>query len=68
MKTSDGKLVTPDGWSPEHGPVVQADGTVKLTEGDRTPHRGVSYDQQIVWDLFANYLDAADALQGIVRR
>jgi alpha-L-fucosidase 2 len=42
----DGTLVVPDGWSPEHGP-----------EGE-----GVSYDQEIVYDLFTNYLDAADAL------
>ena len=50
----NGKLVTPDGWSPEHGP-----GKV---EGDRTPYPGVSYDQQIVHDLFSNCLDAAEAL------
>jgi alpha-L-fucosidase 2 len=42
----DGLLVVPMGWSPEHGP----------TEG------GVSYDQQIVWDLFSNYIEAADTL------
>ncbi|MEK8033846.1 glycoside hydrolase family 95 protein [Ideonella sp. DXS29W] len=41
-----GRLVAPDGWSPEHGPVED----------------GVSYDQQIVWDLFSNTLEAADAL------
>ncbi len=51
----NGKLVTPDGWSPEHGP-----GKV---EGDRTPYPGVSYDQQIVYDLFSNCVAAADALQ-----
>jgi alpha-L-fucosidase 2 len=50
----NGKLVTPDGWSPEHGP-----GKV---EGDRTPYPGVSYDQQIVYDLFSNCVAAADAL------
>ncbi len=43
---SDGRLVTPDGWSPEHGP----------------EERGVTYDQEIVWDLFTNYLDAAATL------
>ena len=32
----DGKLVVPNGWSPEHGPHED----------------GVSYNQQIVWDLF----------------
>jgi len=42
----DGTLVAPKGWSPEHGPVED----------------GVSYDQEIIWDLFTNYIDAADAL------
>ncbi len=42
----DGTLVVPDGWSPEWGPVED----------------GVSYDQQIVYDLFTNYLDAAAVL------
>ena len=42
----DGKLVVPNGWSPEHGP-----------EED-----GVNYNQEIVWDLFDNYVQAADAL------
>ncbi|MUI15456.1 glycoside hydrolase family 95 protein [Massilia dura] len=42
----DGKLVAPNGWSPEHGPVED----------------GVSYDQQIVWDLFQNTVDAAREL------
>lgn len=42
----DGRLVVPHGWSPEHGP-----------EED-----GVSYNQQIVYDLFSNYVRAADAL------
>jgi alpha-L-fucosidase 2 len=42
----DGALVSPDGWSPEHG-----------------PHEpGVTYDQEIVWDLFTNYLEAARVL------
>jgi alpha-L-fucosidase 2 len=50
----DGKLITPDGWSPEHGPG-------KL-EGDRTPYPGVSYDQQIVYDLFTNNIEASAAL------
>ncbi len=39
----DGTLVTPDGWSPEHGP----------------EEKGVTYDQEIVWDLFDNYVQAA---------
>ncbi|MDZ7616164.1 MAG: glycoside hydrolase family 95 protein, partial [Patescibacteria group bacterium] len=42
----DGRLVVPDAWSPEHGPHED----------------GVSYSQQIVWDLFTNYVEAADAL------
>ena len=42
----DGRLVVPMGWSPEHGPTED----------------GVSYDQQIVWDLFTNYTEAAEAL------
>lgn len=58
----DGKLITPDGWSPEHGPVRGPDGKVTIKEGDRTPHPGVSYDQQITWDLFTNFLEASAAL------
>ena len=42
----DGKLVVPNGWSPEHGPVED----------------GVSYNQEIVWDLFNNYVEACDIL------
>ena len=42
----DGRLVVPDGWSPEHGPHED----------------GVSYCQQIVWDLFNNYVAASTAL------
>ncbi len=49
-----GTLITPDGWSPENGPGGK--------EGDRTPLPGVSYDQQIVWDLFSNFIDASEAL------
>lgn len=43
----DGTLVVPDGWSPEHGPRED----------------GVMHDQQLVWDLFQNYLDAARVLK-----
>ncbi len=50
----DGKFITPDGWSPEHGP-----GKV---EGDRTPYPGVSYDQQIVYDLMSNTIEASASL------
>ena len=42
----DGALVVPKGWSPEHGPHED----------------GVSYSQQIVFDLFSNYVVVADAL------
>jgi len=42
----DGRLVVPHGWSPEHGPHED----------------GVSYNQQIVWDLFTNYVEASAAL------
>ena len=42
----DGSLVVPNGWSPEHGPRED----------------GVMHDQQLIWDLFQNYLDAAKAL------
>jgi alpha-L-fucosidase 2 len=42
----DGRLVVPQAWSPEHGPTED----------------GVSYSQEIVWDLFNNYVEAADAL------
>ena len=45
-KLPDGSLVVPNGWSPEHGPRED----------------GVMHDQQLVWDLFQNYLDAARAL------
>jgi len=40
------RLVVPEGWSPEHGPRED----------------GVSYDQQIVWDLFRNTIEATKAL------
>jgi alpha-L-fucosidase 2 len=43
----DGTLVSPDGFSPEHGPHED----------------GVSFDQQLVWDLFTNYMEAAQALE-----
>jgi alpha-L-fucosidase 2 len=47
LKTlDDGRLVVPHGWSPEHGP--QED--------------GCNYNQEIVWDLFTNYIEASDAL------
>ncbi|RYG35686.1 glycoside hydrolase family 95 protein [bacterium] len=42
----DGRLVVPNGWSPEHGP----------------DEDGVTYNQEIVEELFTNYVLAADAL------
>ena len=42
----DGRFVVHNGWSPEHGP----------------DEDGVSYSQQIIWDLFNNTVEAADAL------
>ncbi len=42
----DGTLVCPNGFSPEHGPRED----------------GVTFDQELVWDLFTNTIDAADAL------
>ena len=42
----DGRLVAPNGWSPEHGPTED----------------GVAHDQQIIWDLFSNYVLAAEVL------
>ena len=47
LKTlADGRLVVPNAWSPEHGPTED----------------GVSYAQEIVWDLFNNTVAACDAL------
>jgi len=43
----DGSLMVPDGWSPEHGPRED----------------GIMHDQQLIWDLFHNYLDAAKTLK-----
>ncbi len=45
-KLPDGALVAPNGWSPEHGPRED----------------GVMHDQQIIWDLFQNYREMAQAL------
>lgn len=45
-KLPDGMLVAPNGWSPEHGPRED----------------GVMHDQQLIWELFDDYLRAARAL------
>lgn len=57
----DGTLITPDGWSPEHGPVTK-NGKIVIEEGNRTPHPGTSYDQEIVWDLMNNFVEASEVL------
>lgn len=44
-KMPDGTLMAPNGWSPEHGPRED----------------GVMHDQQIIWELFDDYLKAAKA-------
>jgi alpha-L-fucosidase 2 len=45
-RRADGTVVSPLGWSPEHGPTED----------------GVTHDQQIVYDLFTNYIESADIL------
>jgi alpha-L-fucosidase 2 len=42
----DGTLVAPNDFSPEHGPRED----------------GISFDQQLVWDLFTNYIEASRTL------
>ena len=42
----DGTLVAPMGFSPEQGPRED----------------GVSFDQELIWDLFTNFIDASQAL------
>lgn len=42
----DGKLVAPNEWSPEHGPWES----------------GIAYAQQLIWDLFANTIEAGKIL------
>ncbi len=58
----DGTLVVPDGTSPEHGPKIDENGKVTIVEGLRTHLDGVSYDQQMCWDLFTNTIEASKAL------
>ncbi len=58
----DGTLVVPDGTSPEHGPKVGEDGKIRIVEQHRTQLDGVSYDQQMCWDLFTNTIEASEAL------
>lgn len=46
LKMQDGRLIAPDEWSPEHGPWED----------------GTSYAQQLIHELFANTLEAAEVL------
>ena len=46
IERPDGTLVSPKGQSPEHGPFAE----------------GNSYDMQLCWDLFTNYIEASKAL------
>jgi alpha-L-fucosidase 2 len=46
VRRADGTVVAPKGWSPEHGPTEDA----------------VSYDHQIIYDLFNNYIQASTVL------
>jgi alpha-L-fucosidase 2 len=46
-RLEDGRLVVPNAWSPEHGPTED----------------GVSYSQEIVWDLFNNTIEASKVLE-----
>lgn len=56
-------LVAPDGTSPEHGPKVdEATGRVTIEERQINHLDGVSYDQQMCWDLFNNTIEAATVL------
>ena len=47
-RRDDGTLVTPDGWSPE--------------QYKYESEEGVTYDQEIIFDLFNNTVEAADEL------
>ena len=40
-------LVSPDGWSPEHGPKSED---------------GVSFEQQLAWDVLSNFAEASEIL------
>ncbi len=46
LESDDGKLISPESISPEHGPKAE----------------GNSYEQQLIWDLFGNYIAGAKAL------
>jgi alpha-L-fucosidase 2 len=46
IERPDGKLVSPASVSPEHGPKAE----------------GNSYEQELVYDLFSNYIDASEGI------
>jgi len=49
IPSPDGKgtvLAAPNGWSPEHGPTED----------------GVSFDQQLAWDLLSNFAEASEVM------
>ena len=46
LESDEGKLISPKSVSPEHGPLAE----------------GNSYEQQLVWDLFTNFIEASKAL------
>ncbi|MEN8117716.1 MAG: glycoside hydrolase family 95 protein [Bacteroidota bacterium] len=46
IELPDGTLIAPESKSPEHGPVA----------------RGNSYEQQLIWNLFSNYIEGSEAL------
>ncbi len=50
----DGRLVSPNTFSPEHGPGWELDKGL--------PEDGSAHDQQLVWDLFNNTVQAAAVL------
>ena len=47
IRRSNGEVIAPQGWSPEHGPIEDA----------------VSHDHQIIYDLFTNYIEAEQVLK-----
>ncbi|HUT09390.1 MAG TPA: glycoside hydrolase family 95 protein [Thermoguttaceae bacterium] len=51
----DGTLVSPGGNSPEHG-CPEKDPAGKSSQG-------VSFDQQLAWDVFSNYIEASRILE-----
>jgi alpha-L-fucosidase 2 len=46
IEEPDGTLISPESKSPEHGDF----------------HKGNSFEQQLIWDLFTNYIEASEIL------